>query len=73
MFVGPEGIERFCKDLGVEPENIAMLVIAWKMDAKRMGFFAKEEWLKGFSDLQLVHISEIMSVRNNACHLMNLF
>lgn len=31
-----------------------MLVIAWKMDAKRMGFFTKQEWLKGFSDLQFV-------------------
>lgn len=50
--IGPEGIEKFCEDLGVEPENVAMLVIAWKMDAKRMGFFTKQEWLKGFSDLQ---------------------
>lgn len=50
--LGPEGIEKFCKDLDVAPENIAMLVIAWKMDAKRMGFFAKDEWLKGFSELQ---------------------
>lgn len=52
MIAGPEGIEKFCKDLGVEPENIAMLVIAWKMDAKRMGFFTKQEWFKGFSELQ---------------------
>lgn len=23
--IGPEGIERFCEDIGVEPENILML------------------------------------------------
>lgn len=51
-FSGPEGIERLCKDIGVEPENITMLVIAWKMNARRMGFFTLQEWLKGFSELQ---------------------
>lgn len=24
-FAGPEGMERFCKDLEVDPENIVML------------------------------------------------
>lgn len=23
--LGPEGMERFCKDIGVEPENVVML------------------------------------------------
>lgn len=49
---GPEGIEKLCQDMGVNPENIAMLVIAWKMNARRMGYFTQQEWLKGFSDLQ---------------------
>lgn len=51
-FSGPEGIEKLCIDIGVDPENVAMLVIAWKMNARRMGFFTMQEWLKGFSDLQ---------------------
>ncbi|XP_065221682.1 DCN1-like protein 4 [Planococcus citri] len=57
--IGPEGIEKFCQDLGVEPENIAVLVIAWKMNARRMGFFSSQEWLKGFSDLQCDCIPKI--------------
>lgn len=40
-------MEKFCEDLGVDPENVVMLVIAYKMGAKQMGFFSQEEWLKG--------------------------
>ncbi|VDI69728.1 Hypothetical predicted protein [Mytilus galloprovincialis] len=34
--LGPEGMEKFCEDIGVEPENIVMLVLAWKLEAKSM-------------------------------------
>lgn len=44
---GPEGMEKFCEDIGVEPENVVMLVLAYKMGAKQMGYFTQEEWLKG--------------------------
>ncbi|XP_072332839.1 DCN1-like protein 5 isoform X4 [Scyliorhinus torazame] len=50
--VGPEGMEKLCEDIGVEPENIIMLVLAWKLEAQNMGFFTKEEWLKGMTSLQ---------------------
>ncbi|KAI7802641.1 DCN1-like protein 5 isoform X1 [Triplophysa rosa] len=50
--VGPESMEKFCEDIGVEPENIVMLVLAWKLEAINMGFFTKEEWLKGMTSLQ---------------------
>lgn len=49
---GPEGIEKFCKDLGVDPENVALLVLAWKMGAKQMGYFTLQEWLLGLTELQ---------------------
>ena len=50
--LGPEGMERFCEDLGVEPENVVMLVLAYKMGARCMGYFSLTEWLKGLDDLQ---------------------
>lgn len=50
--MGPDGMERFCRDLHVAPENIVMLVIAWKMDAKSMGYFTTDEWVRGLSQLQ---------------------
>jgi DCN1-like protein 4/5 len=48
--LGPEGMERFCKDIKLEPENIAMLCIAYKMNAKNMGYFTQSEWVKGLAD-----------------------
>uniref|UniRef100_A0A8C4SKN6 DCN1-like protein n=1 Tax=Erpetoichthys calabaricus TaxID=27687 RepID=A0A8C4SKN6_ERPCA len=50
--VGPEGMEKFCEDIGVEPENVVMLVLAWKLDAQNMGYFTLQEWLKGMGTLQ---------------------
>ncbi|KXJ73595.1 hypothetical protein RP20_CCG015455 [Aedes albopictus] len=50
--LGPDGMEKFCEDIGVEPENVAMLVLAYKMGARQMGFFTQCEWLKGLTDLQ---------------------
>ncbi|CAG0891843.1 unnamed protein product [Darwinula stevensoni] len=48
----PEGMERLCEDIGVEPENVVMLVLAWKMGARQMGYFTQQEWLYGLSQLQ---------------------
>lgn len=57
--LGPEGMEKFCEDIGVEPENVVMLVLAYKMNARQMGFFTLSEWLKGFSELQCDSISKV--------------
>ncbi|KYM94729.1 DCN1-like protein 4, partial [Cyphomyrmex costatus] len=57
--LGPEGMEKFCEDIGVEPENVVMLVLAYRMNARQMGFFTLSEWLKGFSELQCDSISKI--------------
>ncbi|TRY72864.1 hypothetical protein DNTS_007670 [Danionella cerebrum] len=59
--VGPESMEKFCEDIGVEPENIVMLVLAWKLEAVNMGFFTKEEWIKGMTSLQCDCIERLQS------------
>eukprot|EP00118_Oscarella_pearsei_P002562 m.10886 g.10886 ORF g.10886 m.10886 type:complete len:247 (+) comp22761_c0_seq1:70-810(+) len=50
--IGPEGMEKFCCDLGVNPEDVFMLVLAWKLNAQRMGYFSLEEWTRAMTDLQ---------------------
>ncbi|KAK2188447.1 hypothetical protein NP493_132g06012 [Ridgeia piscesae] len=57
--IGPEGMEKFCEDIGVEPENIVMLSLAWKLGANQMGFFTLAEWLKGMTDLQCDNVSKV--------------
>lgn len=69
--VGPEGMEKFCEDIGVEPENVAMLVLAYKMGAKQMGFFTKTEWMKGLTDLQCDTASKVQSKLDYLRGLLN--
>lgn len=64
--LGPEGMEKFCEDIGVEPENVVMLVLAYRMQARQMGFFTQEEWLRGLSDLQC---DSIIKVQGRLDHL----
>lgn len=57
--LGPVGMEKFCEDIGVEPENIVMLALAWRLEAKNMGFFTLAEWLKGMTHLQCDSVSKL--------------
>lgn len=59
--LGPEGMEKFCKDISVDPENVVMLVLAYKMGAKQMGYFSQYEWLKGLTELQCDTASKVQS------------
>eukprot|EP00128_Syssomonas_multiformis_P001696 Colp12_sorted_trinity150504_noHs@30853 len=45
--IGPEGVEKLCNDLEVDPSDIVMLVIAWKMNAATMGEFKRKEFVDG--------------------------
>lgn len=59
--LGPEGMEKFCKDISVDPENVVMLVLAYKMGAKQMGYFSQYEWLKGLTEIQCDTASKVQS------------
>lgn len=50
--IGPIGMEKLCNDLEVEPTHIVMLVLAWKLKAKTMCVFSKDEWMSGMHLLQ---------------------
>uniref|UniRef100_A0A1B6CRL4 Defective in cullin neddylation protein n=1 Tax=Clastoptera arizonana TaxID=38151 RepID=A0A1B6CRL4_9HEMI len=67
--LGPDGMEKFCEDIGVEPENVVMLVLAWKMNARQMGFFTLQEWLRGLSELQC---DTVQKVKNKVDYLRSV-
>ncbi|XP_044740169.1 DCN1-like protein 4 isoform X2 [Chrysoperla carnea] len=69
--LGPEGMEKFCEDIAVEPENVVMLVLAYKMQARQMGFFSQSEWLKGLSELQCDSISKLQTKLDYLRSLLN--
>nr|GMC71341.1 DCN1-like protein 4 [Ipomoea batatas] len=50
--IDPEGIEIMCSHLGVAHTDIRMLILAWKMQAGRQGYFTLEEWRNGAKELK---------------------
>jgi DCN1-like protein 1/2 len=49
--VQADGVSRLCDDLGVDPGDVALLVLAYHFKAERMCEFSREEWLRGFTAL----------------------
>lgn len=47
-----EGMEKFCIDLGVDPLEFIVLVLAWKFEASQMCRFTKEEFMNGCQKMQ---------------------
>lgn len=64
-------MERFCSDIKLEPEDIAMLCIAFKMQAKNMGYFTQTEWLRGLSDPE-VQIDSAGKLQNKINYFYDL-
>jgi DCN1-like protein 4/5 len=57
--IGATGMERFCQDLEIDPEDVITLVIAYHLKAQQMGCFTKEEFMKGFEALGLDTLDKI--------------
>ncbi|KVH93718.1 Defective-in-cullin neddylation protein [Cynara cardunculus var. scolymus] len=39
--IDPEGVEKLCSDLRVEHTDVRILMLAWKMNAKKQGYFTQ--------------------------------
>ena len=56
-----DGVERFCDDLEVQPEEFRVLVLAWKFDAETMCRFTRLEFMNGCRKLKVDSIKGIQS------------
>uniref|UniRef100_K3W7W8 Defective in cullin neddylation protein n=1 Tax=Globisporangium ultimum (strain ATCC 200006 / CBS 805.95 / DAOM BR144) TaxID=431595 RepID=K3W7W8_GLOUD len=54
-----EGILKFCEDIGVDPQDIVVLVIGWKMEAAYMCEFTRKEWKKGMEAMGVDSIDKM--------------
>ncbi|XP_040159198.1 DCN1-like protein 3 [Anopheles arabiensis] len=54
-----EGIERLCGDLGYKPDDFAILVLAWRLDAGQMCQFTKAEFIQGLQRMNAASIEDI--------------
>ncbi|KAK9060684.1 hypothetical protein SSX86_021390 [Deinandra increscens subsp. villosa] len=57
--IDPEGVEKLCSDLCVEHTDVRVLMLAWKMDAKKQGYFTQDEWRMGLKSLHADTIKKL--------------
>ena len=57
-----EGMEKFCVDLGVDPAEFIVLVLAWKFEASQMCRFTREEFINGCQKMR-AHDSKSLKER----------
>ncbi|CAA0810099.1 Domain of unknown function (DUF298 [Striga hermonthica] len=50
--IDPERIESICSDLNVDHTDVRLLMLAWKMQAERQGYFTLDEWRTGLKALR---------------------
>ncbi|PIN03450.1 hypothetical protein CDL12_24025 [Handroanthus impetiginosus] len=50
--IDPEGIESLCSDLEVDHTDVRILMLAWKMQAEKQGYFTLDEWRRGLKALR---------------------
>ncbi|OAE26540.1 hypothetical protein AXG93_3817s1020 [Marchantia polymorpha subsp. ruderalis] len=57
--IGPEGIEALCQDLGLSPTDIQVLLLAWKLQASRQGYFSLDEWRRGLKAMRVDSLEKL--------------
>jgi len=57
--IGYSGMERLAKDLGIDPNDIALFILAWQFDAKSFGEFRRQEFIEGLTTLRCDSIQSI--------------
>ena len=56
-----DGIERFCSDLEVRPDEFRVLALAWKFEAETMCRFTRNEFVNGCKKLRVDSIKGIQA------------
>lgn len=56
-----EGVEKFCDDLKIKPEDFRILVLAWKFNAQAMCKFTRNEFISGCKAIKADSIRAIQS------------
>jgi len=56
-----DGIDQFCKDLNVPPDDFKILVLAWKLNAEQMCRFTRGEFVNGLKEIKCDSIKAIQT------------
>ncbi|XP_030745392.1 DCN1-like protein 3 [Sitophilus oryzae] len=56
-----EGIDQFCKDLNIPPDDFKILILAWKLNAEQMCRFTRNEFVTGLRNIKCDSIKSIQN------------
>ncbi|KAI6231231.1 Defective in cullin neddylation protein [Aphelenchoides besseyi] len=57
--IGPNGVVKLCRDLGIEVESMSALVLAWKMEAETQCEFSLAEFRKGLRKMDVTNVNQL--------------
>mmetsp|Transcript_38766 Transcript_38766/g.51079 ORF Transcript_38766/g.51079 Transcript_38766/m.51079 type:complete len:264 (+) Transcript_38766:113-904(+) len=57
-----DGITRFCEELGIDTQDVVVLVISWKMQASTMCVYTREEWQRGMSAMGVDSLEALQKI-----------
>ncbi|KAJ4456230.1 putative defective in Cullin neddylation protein 1 [Paratrimastix pyriformis] len=57
--IGPDGMQRLCDELRVDPTDPVMLVLAWKLHASVSCEFSRAEWNEGLTRLGVDSVEKL--------------
>lgn len=57
--IGGEGIMKFAEDAGVDPMQIDLLVLFWKLNLTQKYFISEHQWIYGMAELGMETMSKI--------------
>lgn len=55
------GTESLCRDLGIDPNDILMVVLSWHLESESMCEFSRSGWIKGWSKLGAQNLVQMRS------------
>lgn len=62
--IGAEGIEKFCQELEVDPEDPVLVAFSFHLNATELGAWKKEEFVPGLEKLKLDNMDSIKDYFN---------
>lgn len=60
--IGPDGTAKICEELGINADNVLILIIAWRLKCKRMCYFTLSEWMAGMRELKCDNMAKLQGL-----------
>jgi DCN1-like protein 4/5 len=59
--IGPQGLVHLAGKLGIDPEDIVIYILAWKLNCQKPLTITKAEWTAGMAAMRITSLSKLQS------------